>query len=96
MDGFNLKQWLIKNKAGVYSKSKSHKDELQELDPAALGAGQEEADIEMQKKDDQNGDWVDNASMDTVAERDSLTKETVGWATITRPSDPNRREKLEI
>jgi len=79
MDNFNLKGWLIEKKAGIYSKTRSeefnvHGDEnvnrgdLSEVDPAALGVGQAVADREMQKQDDQNGDWVDNASMDVVAE----------------------------
>jgi hypothetical protein len=79
MDNFNLKGWLIEKKAGVYSKTRSeefnvHGDEnvnrgdLSEVDPAALGVGQAVADREMQKQDDQNGDWVDNASMDVVVE----------------------------
>lgn len=74
-----MKQWLIENKAGVYSKVRSedfnvhgdenvNRDDLEEINPAALGVGQAVADQEMQKQDDENGDWVDNASMDTVAE----------------------------
>ena len=86
MKNFNLKQWLIENKAGVYSKTDIPEDfdvtgdetenrgdmnsdgTLQELNPAALGVQQAAADRQMQKQDDENGDWVDNASMDVVAE----------------------------
>lgn len=80
MKNFNLKQWLIENKAGVYSKIDIPEDfdvhgdetlnrsDLQELDPAALGTPQAVADRQMQKQDDENGDQVDNASMDVVAE----------------------------
>jgi len=80
MKNFNLKQWLIENKAGVYSKANiledfdvqgdetENRSGLQELNPTALGAPQAAADAEMEKKDDENGDWVDNASMDVVAE----------------------------
>lgn len=86
MKNFNLKQWLIENKAGVYSKTNIFEDydvqgdetenrgdmdsdaNLQELNPAALGVQQAVADRQMQKQDDENGDWVDNASMDVVAE----------------------------
>lgn len=80
MDNFNLKGWLIENKAGVYSKTDIPEDfdvtgdetenrgDLQELNPTALGAQQAVADRQMQEQDDQNSDWVDNASMDTVAE----------------------------
>lgn len=84
MDNFNMKQWLIENKSGMYSKTLSKEDyseesavtsqtqnrsDLSEMNPAALGAPQAAADARMQAKDDQNGDWVDNASMDVVAER---------------------------
>lgn len=86
MKDFNLKQWLIENKSGIYSKvtiseefnvhgdetlNRSDMDDdgtIKELNPAALGVPQAVADREMQKKDDENGDWVDNASMDVVAE----------------------------
>jgi len=79
MDNFNLKGWLIEKKAGVYSKTRSeefnvhgeenvNRADLSEINPATLGIGQAVADREMQKQDDQNGDWVDNASMDVVAE----------------------------
>jgi len=85
MDQFNLKQWLIENKAGVYSRTSlnealdpekafaddnTNRDDLQEVDPAALGLGQAVADREMQKQDDLNSDMVDNASMGVVAEGD--------------------------
>jgi hypothetical protein len=80
MDNFNLKGWLIENKAGVYSKTDIpeefdvegdetvNRGDLSEVNPAALGVGQAVADREMQKQDDQNGDEVDNASMGVVAE----------------------------
>lgn len=80
MKNFNLKQWLIESKAGMYSKTDIPEDfdvtgdetenrgDLQELNPAALGVQQAVADRQMQKQDDQNSDWVDNASMDVVAE----------------------------
>lgn len=80
MKNFNLKQWLIENKAGVYSKTDIPEDfdvqgdetenrsDLQELNPASLGMQQAVADSNMQKRDDQNGDEVDNVAMDVVAE----------------------------
>lgn len=83
MEQFDLKQWLMENKAGAYSKAllkeefdvdgafgddHVNRDDLEEINPAALGMGQDIADKEMQKQDDENGDWVDNASMDVVAE----------------------------
>lgn len=83
MDQFNFKQWLMENRAGAYSKvslnealdpnkafadDNTNRGDLQEIDPAALGVGQAVADREMQKQDDLNSDWVDNASMGVVAE----------------------------
>lgn len=80
MKNFNLKQWLIENKAGVYSKTDIPEDfdvlgdeienrsDLQELNPTSLGMQQAVADSNMQKRDDQNGDEVDNTAMDVVAE----------------------------
>jgi len=61
MEKFNMKQWLIENKSGMYSK-------INEINPAALGAPQAAADAKMQQQDDLNGDMVDNVSMDTMAE----------------------------
>ncbi len=69
MDNFNMKQWLQENKIGPYGKVN-----LNEMNPVTLGMGQEEADIEMQKKDDKEGDWVDNISMDVMAEGPSRSK----------------------
>lgn len=83
MTNFNLKQWLIENKSGMYSKvslnesldaekafadGNENREDLEEINPAALGVGQAVADREMQKQDDENSDWVDNASMGVVAE----------------------------
>lgn len=65
MQDFNMKQWLMENKSGMFSKT------LNEINPAALGAPQAAADAEMQQQDDENGDIVDNASMGVVAEGNS-------------------------
>ena len=62
MQDFNMKQWLMENKSGMFSKT------LNEINPAALGAPQAAADAEMQKQDDENGDMVDNVSMGVAAE----------------------------
>ena len=95
MEQFNFKQWLMDNRMGAYSKASLresldvdgafgddnvNRDDLKELNPAALGVGQAVADREMQKQDDMKGDWVDNVSMD-------VTAETVGWANIEKPAD---------
>ena len=102
MQQFNMKQWLMENKSGMYSKvnevspadydtiaqaefgmdydqlgsgekewvrdEAEMKGSVNEIDPAALGAPQAAADAEMQQQDDENGDMVDNASMDVAAE----------------------------
>ena len=51
-----MKQWLIENKSGMYSK-------INEINPALLGVGQEKADDEMHQQDDQNATMVNNVSM---------------------------------
>lgn len=96
MTDFNLKQWLFENKMGAYEKASRLKEldvdsafedgdenrgDLQEVDPAALGVGQAEADAEMEKRDDLNSDMVDNASMGVVAEasNQSTEVEIKGW-----------------
>ena len=88
MDQFNFKQWLIENKAGAYSKTSlnealdakkafaddnENRGDMNEVNPAALGVGQAEADAEMQKQDDLNSDMVDNVSMDVMAEASTQT-----------------------
>ena len=95
MTNFNLKQWLIENKSGMYSKislnesldpkkafadDNENRGDLEEINPAALGVGQAVADREMQKQDDENSDWVDNASMDVVAEaKEHYTEVKIEW-----------------
>lgn len=94
MKDFDLKNWLFENKLGAYQKASRLKEfnvedafsdgdenrgDMNEVDPAALGVDQEEADIEMQKQDDLNSDMVDNASMGVAAE-------TVGFANIIKPN----------
>lgn len=89
MTDFNLKQWLFENKLGAYQKASllkefnaedgfaddnKNRDDMNEVNPAALGVGQAVADAEMQKQDDEHSDWL------------SLANETVGWATIEKPA----------
>lgn len=50
-----MKQWLIENKSGIYSKTVSS---LNEINPTALGAPQAAADAEMQQQDDENENVV--------------------------------------
>lgn len=68
----------MENRLGMYSR-------INELNPAALGAGQAAADAEMQKQDDQNGVMVDNASMDVVAEN---PKEQIGVGYVAKTREP--------
>ena len=46
MNTFNMKQWLMENKSGMYGKT------INEVDPATLGLAQDEADADMQDEDD--------------------------------------------
>lgn len=70
---------------------------LNEVNPAALGAQQDAADAKMQQQDDQNGDMVDNASMDTVAE-DSDPSEQIGvaYADKVAPAETGLNKYLDI
>ena len=84
MNNFDLKQWLFENKVGAYGKASllnefnhedgfsdetENRDDMNEINPAALGVGQAVADAEMEKQDDdERGDMVNNASMGVVAE----------------------------
>lgn len=84
MNNFDLKQWLFENKVGAYGKASllnefnskdgfsdetENRDDMNEVNPAALGVGQAVADAEMEKQDDdKRGNMVDNVSMGVVAE----------------------------
>lgn len=46
MTTFNMKEWLMENKSGMYSKT------INEMNPATLGLAQDEADAKMQDEDD--------------------------------------------
>ena len=59
---------------------------MNEIDPADLGAAQDAADAEFDAEGD--GD-TDDESIDEV-------EEDVGYVMKTKPSDPNRREPLEM
>lgn len=88
MSNFDYKQWLFENKLGAYGKASlvkefhsgdgfsdehENRDDMNEINPAALGVGQAMADAEMEKQDDLNSDMVDNVSMGVVAEAESNT-----------------------
>lgn len=60
--------WAMELVSAVGYELEHGEDSLNEINPAALGVGQAAADAKMQQQDDQNGDMVDNVSMDTMAE----------------------------
>lgn len=90
MSNFDYKQWLFENRLGAYSKSsllkefnsedgfsdeEQNRDDMNEINPAALGVGQAVADAEMEREDDLNSDMVDNVSMGVVAEAGEYSTE---------------------
>ena len=69
---------------------------LQEMDPAALGAPQAAADARMQQQDDENGDMVDNVSMGTVAEEnDPMEQIGVAYANKVTPAESGIDQYLD-
>ena len=86
MINFDMKQWLMENKQGMYSKTT-----INEVNPAALGAPQAAADAEMQDQEADDSYDLQNQQMD-------VSEETVGWASEVAPSDsklPSYLEKLK-
>lgn len=73
---------------------------LQEVNPTALGAPQAAADAKMQQQDDENGDMIDNASMDVVAEDDTNPIEAaygnVGSVDKVKPAETGISKYLDI
>lgn len=82
MTDFNLKQWLFENKLGAYEKASrlkefdsedgfsdetTNRDDMNEVNPAALGMDQAMADAEMQKQDDLNNETVGWATIEKPA-----------------------------
>jgi hypothetical protein len=69
--------------------------DLEEVNPAALGAQQDAADAKMQQQDDENGDMVDNVSMDTMAE--SMGEQIgVAYADKVAPAETNLNKYLDL
>ena len=91
MKEFNMKQWLMENKSGAYSKTASS---LNEINPAALGAPQAAADAKMQQQDDENGDMVDNASMDVMAEEPN--EDMTGFVNKAAPAETGLSKYLDL
>ena len=55
--------WAMELVSAVGSELEHGGDNLEEINPTALGAPQADADAKMQQQDDENGDEVDNVSM---------------------------------
>ena len=87
MDNFDFKKYLTENRVGMYSR-------ISEVNSSALDAPQAAADAEMQQQDDQNGDMVDNASMDTVAE--SPNEDMTGYVNNVAPADSGINKYLDV
>lgn len=75
--------WAMELVSAVGDELEHGGDSLNEVNPTALGASQAAADAKMQQQDDQNGDMVDNVSMDTMAE-ESDPSEQMGVAYVNK------------
>lgn len=67
---------------------------LKELNPAALGAPQADADAKMQQQDDENGDTVNNASMDVMAEEPD--EDMTGFVNKVAPAETGLSKYLDL
>ena len=67
---------------------------LNELNPSALGAPQAAADAKMQQQDDENGDMVDNASMDVMAEEPN--EDMTGFVNKVAPAETGLSKYLDL
>jgi hypothetical protein len=92
--------WALDLVNGVKDALEHGGDSLEEVDPAALGAPQAAADAKMQQQDDENGDMVDNASMDVMAEEDTNPIEAaygnVGSVDKVAPAETGISKYLDI
>lgn len=83
MTTFNMKQWLMENKQGMYSKTT-----LSEMNPNDMGKAQQAADAEMETQETNDSDDLQNQQMD-------VSEETVGWVNKVALADPKLNEYLE-
>jgi len=92
--------WALDLVNGVKDTLEHGGDSLKELNPVALGAPQAAADAKMQQQDDENGDMVDNASMDVMAEDDTNPMEAaygnVGSVDKVKPAETGISKYLDI
>ena len=80
---FNMKQWLMENKQGMYSKTL-----LSEMNPNDMGQAQQSADQEMETQETDDSDDLQNQQMD-------VSEESVGWVDKVAPADSKLSEYLE-
>jgi hypothetical protein len=72
-------------------------DNLEEVDPSALGAPQAAADAKMQQQDDENGDMVDNVSMGLEEENPmEAAYGNVGSVDKVKPAETGISKYLDI
>jgi len=72
-------------------------ENLEEMNPSALGAPQAAADAQMQQQDDQNGDEVDNASMGLEEENPiEAAYGNVGSVDNAKPAETGISKYLDI
>jgi len=92
--------WAMELVSNTKSALEHGRDSLEEVDPTALGAPQAAADVKMQQQDDENGDMVDNASMDVMAEDDTNPIEAaygnVGSVDKVAPAETGISKYLDI
>jgi hypothetical protein len=75
------------------TKSALEHGDLEEVNPAALGAPQAAADAKMQQQDDQNGDMVDNVSMGL--EEEPVEQIGVAYASKVAPAESGIDQYLD-
>jgi len=80
---FNMKQWLMENKQGMYSKTL-----LSEMNPNDMGQAQQSADQKMETQETDDSDDLQNQQMD-------VSEESVGWVDKVAPADSKLSEYLE-
>jgi hypothetical protein len=81
------------------TKGALERGDLEEMNPAALGAPQAAADAEMQQQDDRNRDMVDNVSMGLEEEDDSPMEAAygnVGSVDKVAPADSGINKYLDV
>ena len=86
--------WAMELVSAVGSELEHGGDNLEEINPAALGAPQADADAKMQQQDDENGDMVNNASMDVMAEEPD--EDMTGFVNKVAPAETGISKYLDL